>query len=407
MDPSLTLRRITDDDFLDWNRAMARVFMESFEEKESERWRALCPFDRFVTVTSPDGAHVGSAGSFPLSMSVPGGDPQGCAAVTAVTVRPDWRRRGVLTAMMQRLVDDAAQAGEPWAALYASEGTIYGRYGFGPAADRVNHTIARDALATVDGDPGLVEVIDADRALEALPPIAAAYAGQRGGTVLRDQEWWRDALMSHQESALGSDWGARWHAVIPGRGYAIWRGKDGDWTHRRPNASLRVSEVVATDADAFHALLAFLASIDLVQEVQFPARPVDDPLRFAVANEAAVDTVPNLPLWVRLVDLPAALVGRGYDVTDRLVLEVSDDQLTSNTSRWSLEVGPDGAECQRTEAPPDVILSASHLATLSLGGFSATRLAGAGHLGGTDPSVIRRLDRLFAVARAPWSAFDF
>jgi predicted acetyltransferase len=407
MDPSLTLRSLTDDDFLDWNRAMARVFLESFDEKEAERWRPLCPFDRFVTVTSPDGAHVGTAGSFPLSMSVPGWAPHGCAAVTAVTVRPDWRRRGVLTAMMQRLLEDAAAAGEPWAALYASEGTIYGRYGFGPAADRVNHTVGRDALATVDGDPGLVEVIDADAALAAMPPIADAYARQRGGTVLRDQDWWRDLLMNHQESAPGSDWGARWHAVVPGRGYAMWRGKDGDWTHRRPAASLRVSEVVATDPEALNALLGFLASIDLVQDVRFPARPVDDPLRFAVANEAAVDTVPNLPLWVRLIDLPAALTGRGYDVTDRLVLEVGDDQLPSNAGRWSLEVGPDDATCQRTDDPPDVVLPTGHLATLSLGGFSATRLADAGHLPGTDPSVIRRLDRLFAVARAPWSAFDF
>ncbi len=381
--------------------------LEATTDEELERWRPVIPLDRFLAVTDRSGAFVGTAGAHPLPISMPGAEPVPCAAVTAVTVRPDHRRQGILRTMMQRLLDDAVAAGEPLAALFASEGTIYGRFGFGPSAPAEGLTISRQALATVDGDPGLVQLVDGDHAKQLLPPVAAGHARMRGGTLQRDDAWWSLWLDHERDRDSDGTYGARWHAVVPGRGFAVFRATDGEWTNRRPDGRLKVEEMIVNDPEAAAALWSFIASVDLVVTVEAAYRPVDDPVRFLLDNEAEVDTRPGMPLWIRLVDLPAALTARGYGVSERVVLDVVDDQVTSNTGRWSLEVSPDGASCSRTDDAADVAVRTATLATLVLGGYRATQLADAGRLPGTSPAMAERLDRLFAVARAPWTPFDF
>lgn len=405
MDPAYTLRTLEDAEWQDYARLLWQVFHEVAHEDEMRRWHAVADPARHLAVDAPEGDLVGTAGAFSLAMSMGAADPVGCAAVTAVTVRPDHRRRGLLTAMMQRLLQDARDAGEPMAALFASEGRIYGRYGFGPGVPQQGLRTTPQALSTIEGDRSQVRVVDADSAKEHLPGIAAAHARQRGGMLQRTPAWYATWLDHRRES--DDPYAARWHAVVPGRGYAVFRVRDGDWVDRRPGATLKVEELVATDPDATAALWSFLGSVDLVTTISAPARPADDPLPYLVAAESEVDPRPALPLWVRLLDLPAALTGRHYDVHDQLVLAVDDAQLPANTGRWSLEVGPGTARCERTDRPADVALSTSLLATLVLGGVAATRLADAGRLGDTAPSVVRRLDRLFATPRAPWQPFDF
>ena len=405
VDAGYTLRTVEEHEWLAYGRQTATVFHEVADDDKFRLLRTAVDLDRFVAVDAPDGDLVGTAGALALPMAMAGAPLVDCAAVTAVTVRPDHRRRGLLTTMMQRLLEDARAAGEPVAALFASEGRIYGRYGFGPAAPRQVLRVARPALATVDGDPSLVRVVDAVEAKRQLPAIEAAHARLRCGMLQRTPAFgdlWLDRSRDADEG-----YAARWHAVVPGRGHVVFRVRDGDWADRRPDATLKVEELVAADTEARAALWSFLGSMDLVTTVVAPGRPIDDPLPYLVAAESDVDTTPDLPLWVRLVDLPAALVGRPYHVTDQLVFEVDDAQLPQNTGRWVLEVAPGAARCDPTDRRPDVTLSPERLATLFLGGVSASRLADAGRLGDTDPTVVGRLDRLFASPRAPWHPFDF
>src|ERR1051325_338308 len=105
--------------------------MESDPEK-SERFTRLLPLDRMHGAWDGDRI-VGGAGAFPFSMSVPGGTVS-CAGTTVVGVAPTHRRRGVLRTMMRAHLDDVHDRGEPIAALWASEETIYGRFGYGRAA---------------------------------------------------------------------------------------------------------------------------------------------------------------------------------------------------------------------------------------------------------------------------------
>ena len=389
-------------------RAMEKVFLERIDEDRLARWQTLAPVDRYLAVTGTrDDDYVGTAGAIPTTLSLPLADPVPVAGVTAVTVRPDHRRRGILREMMQHLLEDAVAADEPLATLFASEGTIYGRFGFGPSAPAHGLRIRRDALATIDGDTRLVELVDADTARERFPAVAAAHARLRGGSMQRTTAWWSLWLDHDRDADPDGEHGPRWHAWVPERGYVVFRAAPGPWADRRPDGHCKVVELLATDDEAAAALWAFVASLDLVATVDAPYRPVDDPVRFLVANEADVDVRAGMPLWLRLVDLPTALTARGYDTADQLVVEVTDEQLPANAGRWRLDAGPDGASCERTDAVPDVVLPTSTLATLYLGGYRATTLADAGRLPGTAPDVVRRLDRLFDVPRAPWTAFDF
>ena len=318
MDASLTLRRLREDEFLAYGRAMETVFLERLDDDRIRQWAAVCPTDRFLAVTGTDDRdHVGTAGIIPMTISMPWADPVPVAGVTAITVRPDHRRRGVLRAMMEQLLDDAVDAGEPLATLFASEGTIYGRFGFGPSAPAHTLRLQREALATIDGDVGLVELVDADTARDRFPAVEAAHARLRGGAMQRTPAWWSMWLDNDRDADPDGEHGPRWHAWVPERGYVVFRAASGAWADRRPDGHLKVVDLRACDAEAEAALWSFLASVDLVTTIDAPSRPVDDPVRFLVANEADVDVRAAMPLWSRLVDLPAALTARGYDTADR------------------------------------------------------------------------------------------
>ena len=110
-------------------------------DEELQASGEIMEFDR--TLAFFDGPEmVATAGIFSYEMTVPGGR-LACAGVTRVTVRSTHRRRGLLTAMMRRQLDDMHQRGEPLAALYASEAPIYGRFGYGLATYEASLEVSR------------------------------------------------------------------------------------------------------------------------------------------------------------------------------------------------------------------------------------------------------------------------
>ncbi len=402
----LALRRPVDGGWLAFARAMERVFHETTADAELERWGKICPQERFLAVTDETGGIVATSGSHVFRISVPGGASIGCAGVTAVTVRTDHRRRGLLRAMMDQLFADAIEAQEPVAALYASEARIYGRFGFGLSAPADTLTIDAAALRTVGGDPGLVQLVDHDDAPAALAPILDAVRGLRAGLLDRDDALWQHWFGAHRDKDRDGEYGPRWIAVVPGRGYAVYRVKDGDWANRRPNATLQVTELLATDRAAEAALWAFLGTVDLVTTVVFTRAPTDTPLRWLVDDETMVSPVPAFPLYLRVLDMPTALTARTYRHDDTVVLEVADEQVAANRGRWRLSVEGGSATCERTDDHPDATLDVAVLGSLYLGGVSTVTLRDAGRLI-ASPEVADRLDRMFRAARAPLCTVDF
>src|SRR5688500_1371101 len=128
----LEIRTITEEERVDWLRAADTAFSSAAKDDEIEASLPVIEVDR--SFAAVDGSRiVGTSAAITFRMMVPGGARVPAAGVTMVGVHPTHRRRGINTRMMAAILDQAADRGEPLAALFASEGAIYGRFGYGLA----------------------------------------------------------------------------------------------------------------------------------------------------------------------------------------------------------------------------------------------------------------------------------
>src|SRR4051812_35045312 len=166
-------------------------------EEDAQRMAHVLPADR-VHVAVEDGNVVGGAGAYKFDTTVPGGAGVPTAGVMAVGVLPTHRRRGVLSGLMRKEIDDVREWGEPLATLYASEGAIYRRYGYGPASISGNLALSR-AHASFYATPssaGRVRMVTLEEALELFPPIYGRVAAEAPGMLSRTREWWEWGKLS-------------------------------------------------------------------------------------------------------------------------------------------------------------------------------------------------------------------
>jgi predicted acetyltransferase len=183
---------------------------------------------------------------------------------------------------------------------------------------------------------------------------------------------------------------------------------DADWPDAVAAGTLRVLEIQAVDADAEAAMWAFLFGIDLIGTITAGERPVDDPLRWRLPDPRRLRVRQIRDhLWVRVLDVAAALGARTYGTDDALVLELVDDFRPELSGGWLVDGGPDGATCTRTDRAPDLTLTAADLGALFLGGVPASTLAAAGRVRELTTGAVERADRAFLVHPAPWCTTHF
>ena len=345
---------------------------------------------------------IGGASMLARSMTMPGVGPVPIAAVTSVGVSPDHRRRGALTALMRAELHGLHESGgEAVAALWASEGGIYGRFGYGLASRRARMAVRRDAALRSDVDAGAerVALVDAETAGAVMRKVHAEYASTRIGGLSRPEPAW-DWLLADPEHDRGGASALRF-AVVEG-GYARFRIKD-DWEPRRgPEHEVRVSELVSLTPQAHAALWRFLTRLDLVGEVRYSNAPADDPLPWMLDNPRLASVDLEDALYVRLVDLDRALSGRRYSAPLDVVFEVSDSFCPWNAGRWRLTVDDSGAATvQRTDAQPDLACSTADLGAAYLGSTRLTVLAAAGRVRELRPGTLRPASTAFAAEHEP------
>ena len=332
---------------------------------------------------------VGTVQSFPSSLMVPGGAVVPHAAVSRVGVRADHTRRGVLSTLKRAQLEGLS---EPVATLRASEGLIYGRYGYGVATRGRTVKIVR-SRASVPGDPvGQVRLLDRDAAAKLLPEIYDRVGLARPGAIGRWPAWWDMNL----------------RGVKPDEQfvYAVHSGPDGDdgfviykVEHKENSKLLQVYDLVAPAPGAWADLWRFLVGVDLVDEIEAWLRPLDEPLEFLFAEpRAAKTTEVEDETWLRLVDVPRMLAVRTYGDGDPVVLGVTDRLIPANAGSYLIT--PDGAT--RTDQEPDVELPVDLLGAVYLGDVTFTQLAAAGRIQGSANA-----DRLFAIPCSPWSGTFF
>ncbi len=370
--------------------------------KMAASWPAAGKFAAF----DGQGTPVGIASSFDTELTVPGGRKLATAGVDGVGVRADWTRRGVLTTMMAAQLEDIAARGVPLAALHASEGVIYGRFGYGAATFAKGVLVERPRAQLRDGvgRDGVVRFVTPSEAVERVPALYDRFEGTRPGFVARPAQWWPGFF---DRVVTGTD-GYR-VAVHSGPddddGFVVYQTIDmRDRQVPERGALLDIRELHAATPRAWAALWRFLLSVDLVSGVAGRGRPVDEPIAELLTDPRAVNTTEIIDdLWVRLVDVHAALSARTYGAAEPVVLEVLDRQLPRNNGRYA--VGPDGAE--RSTAEAQLRLDVDTLGSLYLGHGLFGDLVLAGRVEVLDEAAVARADTLFHTARAPWGGTFF
>jgi predicted acetyltransferase len=388
---------------------MRRAFGASLPtDEELAISKEITEFDR--TLAFFDGKEmVATAGIFSYEMTVPGGALP-CGGVTRVSVLSTHRRRGLLTAMMRRQLDDMRERGEPLAALYASEAPIYGRFGYGLATYQASVEIERRhaAFARKVTGSGRLSMVDVPTAVGAFSRVWGQARHSQPGMLGLDERWIRNALADLEVVREGASPQYRVLYQTDGRpsGFAIYRIKL-EWDASGPNGTLRLGMLIAASAEAYAALWRHVLDVDLMARVSAEMRPVDEPLRFLLADSRQPKTRIEDGVWLRLVDVAAALAGRRYPVEGRLALRIRDAFCPWNDGSYDLVGGPAGAECKSTGSTPDLELEAADLAAVYLGGNRFRALFEAGRIDELRPGAVARADVMFATDRAPWCPSHF
>jgi predicted acetyltransferase len=393
----------------------------AFAFDSSPETDALVPitfeWDRARAVEGPDGALAAVHASYAHTMPVPGGTIA-CSGLTWVGARPDQRRRGLLTAMIDSHFERSLGRGEPISALFAAEHAIYGRYGYGSAADDLRVKISRGAaLRDVPGTEELtVRFATADPARHSalVDEVHRAGGAGRPGWTTRDSDAWRTRMLvdppAWREGAEPLRIATVHDPAGTVRAYALFRRKE-SWAEGGPAGVVKVREAVALDAAATHRLWSFLLDLDLMATVEGPMLPVDDALLHLLVNPRAVVPKVNDNLWVRLLDLPVALAGRRYAAPVDVVLDVSDTRLTANAGRWRLTTGErqdDGtyaADVTRTPDAPDLALDVRELGAVYLGGRSLAAQGRAGLVTELTPGTLQSAAAAFLWPVAPMCTY--
>jgi len=360
---------------------------------ETERLRAAYDGDQIVA----------TFGAYSFQLTVPGG-VLSTAGTTAVTVLPTHRRQGVMRSLMTEHLAEVHRRNEPLAALWASESSIYGRFGYGPACEQAVMKLQKP-FARMQQPPeirGTMKLVDSDSAIEIFPKIFDVVARARPGMFQRSHNWWQHRILSDPEHRRN---GATAHQrVLHVRddqpvGYALYRTHT---NHAEGTADVRLVELIGTDSDAEKALWQYIFGIDLSDSIKYWNQPIDDPLRWWLEQPRRMERTIEDSLWVRLVDVVGALTGRRYSTADSIVFRMQDELCPWNDGVFRLNVDSDGTgSCEPANAEPEIEMTAYALGTAYLGGHRFRDLARSGVVTGTQ-NALDRADRLFAWYPLPW-----
>jgi predicted acetyltransferase len=404
------IRPIGESEWPAWLTVTSEAFGGTPPPPLAEIYKSRTEFDRTLAAFDGD-LIVGTTGIDSFTMTVPGAAIP-VAGVTAVTVLPSHRRRGILTSLMRRQLAAIRERGEAVAALYASESAIYGRYGYGRAASEMSVTINRPGSAFVPGapvDPGLRlrVTIPADARAD-LARVFAEVAARRPGRYARNETLW-DSLLVDEEFAQQGKGPLRCVVAEDGdgvRGYATFRIRV-RWDDDGIAANeLHVNEVEALDPAAYALLWRSMLDRDLVAKVH-AGRPVDDPLVALLADARQLRASISDDLWVRLVDVQKALELRSYAAPVDVVVEVLDEYCPWNAGRWRLSGDTSGATCKPSEDEPDVRLPVAALGAAYLGDGQLATMLAAGLLTEHRAGAVRELATALVWSPKPWAGLVF
>ena len=404
--PEQELRPVTPDEFLQWLRAESRAHSNRLDHDPED----LRPhFDLSRSLAVFEGSNiVGGCQCHQLQMSIPGGT-SAVGGVSNVAVQSTHTRQGIMSRMMRRQFNDMHEWGEPLAVLFASEGGIYGRFGYGVGTMHESWRIERpyNAYAQRYETPGGIVFIEPDDIGKKLPELYRRATAGRSGVFPKPPHKWEEesrAPEAHDPDprVRGRGRGGLFYAAYEQDGRL-----DGYVAYRSNRPTITINDLMAVTREATAALWRFCFDIDLMGATEAIRRPLDDPLPWMLSDPRRLQRTVRDGVWLRIVDAAAALEQRRYAEPGKLVFQVRDGLCPWNENCFKLDGSPEGATTQASSASPDLTVDTSALASAYLGTVAFTTLGGAGLVDEHTPGALQRADRMFAVPLKPWTPFNF
>jgi predicted acetyltransferase len=235
-----------------------------------------------------------------------------------------------------------------------------------------------------------------------LQKVYEQVRADRTGWSSRDTRWWDHILADFTRRRSGaSALRAVLHEGSGGvDGYALWRVRS-EWSPSGPQGVVLVREFVAANPLAYRSLWHYLLSVDLTRETRLPHGTIDEPLQYLVNEPRKLNARLGDALWVRLVDVPAALAIRRYAAPVDVVLEIDDPLLPENSGTWHLVGDSAGAGCRPADRPAELRCEVGALGAAYLGDASLAALAAAGRIEELVPGTLAVASTAFGWHRAP------
>jgi predicted acetyltransferase len=387
------------DELRDALNVISHYFGNENQTEDAERFSKWIEVER-MHAAFEDGRAVGGAGAFTYRMSVPGGGSVPAAGTTVVGVLPTHRRRGLLTALMKEQLEDSRARGDVAAFLWASEATIYGRFGFGVASRIGSISLPRERTHfAVPFEPqGTVRLVDFEESAQTFPPLYEQVFAQRPGMFSRSKEWWETRRLFDDPARRQGGLKNRALLELDGKpaGYAIYNVKQ-DWAAGSSKGVVTIVEVVTPTPAAARELWRWLLDFDWTSQFKADLLPLDHELFQLLAEPRRMQFTVNDGPWVRVIDVGAALSARTYN-DGEIVLEIEDAFLPENAGRW--RVTRAGAE--RTDDAADLQLDVTSVGSVYLGGFSFSELVRGSRAQALTDDAAERADALFRTNVEPW-----
>src|SRR5262245_1378776 len=369
-------------------------------DDQFERLARVLPAERTIAAWE-GGRAVGGAGAFAFELTVPGGRVP-AAGITVVGVLPTHRRRGILRSMMRAQLDAFRAQGEPVAYLWATEDRIYGRFGYGIASFSAEVELPRERSSYyVAAEPvGCARLVPLRDAEKLIAPVYERIASTTPGMFVRTSDWWQARVLNDPEARRGNAGELLCVSLeLDGRpaAYALYRM---NWGSDRgvPTGAVDVIEAIGDSPVATHAIWRCLLDMDWTARIKARLLPLDHPLLLLLAEPRRLRFNLRDGLWVRLVDVGAALAARSFVGPGAVVIEIADGFCPWNAGRWHVANG----DVERTQSAPDLRCDVTALGSVYLGGFTWTQLARALRVQELSPGAIARADALFRTSVAPW-----
>lgn len=399
------IRQVRDEEFLQWRIAVRASLGTHTTPEDTVFMRAhRVEIDRLLVCMDGD-TMAGSGGADSFDMTLPGGAQVPVAGVAYITTAATHRRRGIHRAIMKRIHDDARKRGDMAAILWASQSSLYGRYGYGNTMPVHNWHIDLRHTEFESAPEWTGHYVKAERD-EIIPLMTEAYERtrpNRTGMVTRTAKRWQYEIHPvHTKDEFFIAYVEGNDALAYAR-YTIDQDPEDEF-----RGTMHVVEAVAATDAAHAAIWRFLFDQELVHEIKAHARPVDDPLVWMLAEPRRLRRKLTDAIWLKFLDIPGMLEKRTYPVEDSLILQVSDAE-TGESQTLSLDVGPDGATCRQTTASPDLTMNETQLAEMYLGAAECSMLGDIGliEVGSKSHDATLRADALFRTNPAGWNPYHF